>query len=605
MRPTQHQHPAMLIAPNAEAFPHPYDERSGGDATLANARQAARVWSSTVATRWRIAQAATFARTAVDALRDATYPTLPLSGRPPEFDGALDQEAWLLARGIGQAAAKRPILEAIYIVTSLYPALLPPDHRSVVGAFYTPPVLAGRLLDLAEDAKLDWSSARVFDPAAGAGAFLAPAADRMRRALSGADPGFVLAQIGARLLGLELDPHAAYLAQLSVELVLADIVIAAGRAAPKVVHVCDTIEEPPRPDFDLVVGNPPYGRMTLTAEQRTRFARSLYGHANLYGVFTDLALRWAKPDGLVAYLTPTSMLGGQYFSALRELLAREAPPISIDFVHARRGVFEDVLQETLLALYRRGAKPQRVQVHYITVQSDTSAELTRNGTVALPANPRAPWMAPRSAKHGRLIAGVERMPTRLSDWGYGVSTGPLVWNRFKTQLTNKAGPGVYPLIWAEAITADGRFIHRADKRGHKPWFALKTGDAWLRSDRGCLLLQRTTAKEQPRRLIVAELPDGFVRRHGGVVVENHLNMVQAKARPKVSLAALAAMLNSRTVDEVFRCISGSVAVSAFELEALPLPSVEQMAGVEALVRAGSAPEAIEAAIAQLYGVDKA
>ncbi|HZL00369.1 MAG TPA: hypothetical protein VFC47_10755 [Caulobacteraceae bacterium] len=59
------------------------------------------------------------------------------------------------------------------------------------------------------------------------------------------------------------------------------------------------------------------------------------------------------------------------------------------------------------------------------------------------------------------------------------------------------------------------------------------------------------------------MPAAFVERHGGVVVENHLNMVRAISAPKAPPAVLAALLNSAVVDQLFRCISGSVAVSAF------------------------------------------
>ncbi|EAT09447.1 hypothetical protein NYF14_09830 [Sphingobium sp. 10 DY56-G10] len=120
-------------------------------------------------------------------------------------------------------------------------------------------------------------------------------------------------------------------------------------------------------------------------EQRLRFARSLYGHANLYGVFTDIAVRWTKKGGTIAYLTPTSFLFGHYYSALRTLIAKEAPPVAIDFVHARRDVFEDVLQETLLAAYKRGAKPGRAQVHYVEVTNEHEARVIRNGTIGLPS----------------------------------------------------------------------------------------------------------------------------------------------------------------------------------------------------------------------------
>ena len=59
-------------------------------------------------------------------------------------------------------------------------------------------------------------------------------------------------------------------------------------------------------------------------------------------------------------------------------------------------------------------------------------------------------------------------------------------------------------------------------------------------------------------------------------MENHLNMVRPMVeKPAVSLRVIAAFLNSEVVDAAFRCISGSVAVSATELEALPLPSPAQ------------------------------
>jgi adenine-specific DNA-methyltransferase len=84
-----------------------------------------------------------------------------------------------------------------------------------------------------------------------------------------------------------------------------------------------------------------------------------------------------------------------------------------------------------------------------------------------------------------------------------------------------------------------------------------------------------------------------------VVVENHLNMVRAVGRPRVSPALLAAVLNSKVVDQVFRCISGSVAVSAFELGALPLPAAAEMAPLEALAK-GLDAAAFETALAALY-----
>jgi adenine-specific DNA-methyltransferase len=52
------------------------------------------------------------------------------------------------------------------------------------------------------------------------------------------------------------------------------------------------------------------------------------------------------------------------------------------------------------------------------------------------------------------------------------------------------------------------------------------------------------------------------------------------------------------VDRAFRCLSGSVAVSAYELENLPLPSPEDLAR---LLGGNSGRDAIEQACGLLYG----
>lgn len=574
---------------------------------LQAARVMARAWSGTVPERQRLQAAWAFIKAALDNYIELTSrrATAPLQITPPAIAlrFALDKTVLDLARTVGREAAGLPVEQACYQLSATYTALVPAGMRSAMGMYYTPPALTDRLLDMAQETGIDWRSAHVLDPACGGGAFLLPVALRMCKALGDLLPEKRLQVITHRLRGFEIDPFAAWLTQTWLEIALADLLAHAGERLPPLVQVCDTLDQEPNGTaYDLVIGNPPYGRVSLSAGQRQRFKRSLYGHANLYGVFTDIAMRWAKSAGVIAYVTPTSFLSGEYFKALRSLLAADAPPIAVDFIAARRGVFEDVLQEALLATYRKGGRVNGTAVHYLAVASDTAAQLTHAGHFTVPASPAAPWLAPRLPAHQRLIDRLACMPHRLADWGYQVSTGPLVWNRFKGQLRARPGRDTFPLVWAEAVTSDGRFIYRAEKRRHEPYFRIEQGDEWLKVSVPCVLVQRTTAKEQPRRLIAAEMPASFIKQHGAVVVENHLNMIRAASAkcPKVSTAALAAVLNSEVVDEAFRCISGSVAVSAFELEALPLPPAQKMAAIDTLIRQQATPATIAARIRTLY-----
>lgn len=372
------------------------------------------------------------------------------------------------------------------------------------------------------------------------------------------------------------------------------------------VRVCDalgvSIEELGR--FDLVIGNPPYGRITLDPVMRSRYRDSLYGHANLYGLFTDLAMRLAAPDGLVAYVTPTSLLGGEYFKKLRHMILNKAPPARVAFVQDREGVFADVLQETMLTVMRSRKPALSCSTSIELIRSGPSlspAESFQLGTVRLDTRIEAPWLLPRTPQQVSLVEMLNAMPSRLSTYGYTVATGPLVWNRHKQQLRATRRTGDLPIIWAESVAANGRFHFQSSRRNHLPYIALEPGQEFLMSAEPCILLQRTTAKEQKRRLIAAVVPNSFILAHPGFVVENHLNMIRPlRMNPEVGMQTIAAVLNSKIVDMAFRCISGSVAVSAYELQALPFPSVKQMLRIQHMLALQEPVEAIERELASFY-----
>ena len=510
-----------------------------------------------------------------------------------------------LADSLGKEASFLDIETAAYEIGLIYTGMLPTDHRSAHGIYYTPPALTAHLIGLAHRAGVDWAGARVLDPACGGGAFLTPIALTIRKALAHCDPRIVVENLGSRIHGYELDPFGAWLSQVTLDAAMLPVTRAAGTPLPVVVSVGDTLRRvPPRDKFDLVIGNPPYGRVKLDASDRKKFARSLYGHSNLYGLFTDMALRHTKVGGVIAFVTPTSFLAGEYYKKLRGLLGDEAPPKSFDFVSVRKNVFDEVLQETLLATYVRGSKVGKVTVAELQPVSTNAIVLKAVGTFSLPQQTSEPWLLPREAAQASLVTRLARMKGRLADWGYAVSTGPLVWNRHKDQLANRPGKDRHPLIWAESITSDGRFEFRADRRGHAPYFQLRAADRSLITDRACVLLQRTTAKEQRRRLIAAAIPEDFMRQHTVVVVENHLNMVLPIGDgPKVDARVLAAFLNSTAADRAFRCVSGSVAVSAYELEAMPIPYVGDLSVLTELIQQGATRQAIDLACLELYGLN--
>ncbi|HIE9261999.1 MULTISPECIES: class I SAM-dependent DNA methyltransferase [Klebsiella] len=508
-----------------------------------------------------------------------------------------------LAERTGELIARFPAEDAGYLIGSIYTVMLPSAYRAEMGAYYTPPPLVSRLLDLAEQSGVDFSHATVIDPACGGGAFLAPVAIRMLKKDKGSSPEWILRRISCRLKGIEIDPFAAWMSSVLLESVLMPLCVKAKRRLPHdTIIVGDALQQEHIFGYDLVIGNPPYGRVTLDIKMREKYSRSLFGHANLYGLFTDLAIRMVKENtGVIAFLTPTSFLGGQYFTALRTLLTEKTTPFAFDFVADRDGVFDDVLQETMLTAFKAGDHKIRALVSSLVPKGLNKAKIEKIGSVEVEKG-GATWLLPRGKDDARFLKMLKSMPMRLAELGYSVSTGKLVWNRFKSQLRATKGKNSYPLVWAESITSAG-FRFSADRKNHVPYIDIVPRQDFLVTTSECVLVQRTTSKEQERRILAAILPQKFIDENGGVVVENHINIVYSNGlfsavRPEV----IEVLLNSHVVDRAFRCISGSVAVSAYELNSIPLPSLEQVMEIQALLDAGVDRRIIERTIAGFYGV---
>jgi adenine-specific DNA-methyltransferase len=580
---------------------------------LGNGKLMAREWAKSLPEATHLALAQTFIFKAIEKywanIQNKDGRSRPLPYLLKKFQAAkLDKAVAAVADAIGAAAARLPLLEAGYQLGTVYTVVLPETTRSITGVFYTPPVLTNRLLNMSEQAGINWHTARIIDPACGGGAFLAPVSLKIAAALADKPPLEILRHIETHLVGWELDPFGAWLSQVFLEVALKDLIQAAGTRLAPLVQVRDSLESDLKTspgNFDLVIGNPPYGKLTLNDRIRTRFKDSLYGHPNYYGLFTHLAIDLTAAPGVIAFLTPTSFLSGEYFKKLRSYIRQHCSPREIDFITFRKGVFEDVLQETMLATYSKPASAQpNIKVNQLTTTLDVGLVLNEAGLFPLGAHSQSPWLLPRSLSQSRPVRTMMKMTTRLADWGYSVSTGPLVWNRHKKQLTKRESSKTYPIIWAESVLSDGRFTWKAEKRNHLPFFRYKKGDDWLISTKPCILLQRTTAKEQNKRLIAAAVPEELLAEHGGIVIENHLNMVIPIAGvPAVKPQVLAAFLNSAILNEAFRAMSGSVAVSAYELESLPLPVPERLKRVEELLSGVNANPELEATFQEIFYQD--
>jgi adenine-specific DNA-methyltransferase len=482
-------------------------------------------------------------------------------------------------------------------VGATYVAALSAGIRARHGRHYTPAPLADHLWTitrLALGQRLPGLPlpGLIRDPACGGGALLLPALRQHLSALAEADPRVTLAGLPRLIEGVDADPSAVWITNvvLAAELLpfVARVPEARRRPLPMLARVGDGLAEPPRPARALVM-NPPYGRVRLNDAERTRWARYLYGHANLYSLFLAAGLEGLDSDGVLSALVPTSFLAGRYFASLRGELARQAPLRDVTFVKQRGGVFAGVLQETCLATFTR-RRARRTSI------ASANGRVSEVAKVASPRGTR-PWVLPRRSDDAHVAAAAAAMKHTLASAGWRVSTGPLVWNRRRADLSALPSESSAPIVWAADL--DGGRLHRDPARDDLRYLTLNGRDrAVMLLEKPAVLVQRTTAPEQSRRVVGVELtPEDLEIWGGAVVVENHVNVLRPRrtTKPLLSRTTLAAVLATTTVDRLTRCISGSVALSAYELESLPLPDADTLTSWEDL-----RGEELERAVAHAY-----
>ena len=500
--------------------------------------------------------------------------------------GWLELESAIDGLAPAPAAARPADLSGLtsFDVGAAYVGALAAGTRSRHGRHYTPAPLAERLWHMARRALGQKEPGLplpglVRDPACGGGALLLPPLRQHLTALAPADPRVTIAGLPRFVEGVDADPSAVWIANvvMAAELLpfVARIPAARRRPLPMLARVGDGLAPAGR-HAQAVVMNPPYGRVRLDELERERWSRYLYGHANLYGLFLAAGLETLESDGTLAALIPTSFLAGRYFTLLRGELAAQAPLCDVTFVEQRGGVFAGVLQETCLAAFSRR-------------RARRAAIASSNGRimdVAKVASPRGsdPWVLPRRADDAHVAAAAATMPLTLATAGWKVSTGPLVWNRRRDDLgAEPVQPGAR-VVWAADL--DGGRLHQDPSRDTHRWLSLnrKSDRAVMLLREPAVLVQRTTAPEQHRRVIGVELTPEDLRDWGGqVVVENHVNVIRpASLAPAISRGTLTAVLATKTIDRLARCISGSVALSAYEVESLPLPAADVVATWENL-----------------------
>lgn len=441
-------------------------------------------------------------------------------------------------------------------------AELDPRRQSKLGQFFTPARAAELIASMVRLPKS--GSLRVLDPGAGVGSLTAALVERVAREA----PDVLL-----DIVAVELDPSVVPYLQRTLDdcagptvrcrLVEGDFIT----GSSGVIDVTGELRDP----FDLVVMNPPYGKLGAKSDYRRALQATGVECPNLYAAFLVLGYLNLVEGGQVVAIIPRSFANGTYFGDFRRHLLTATALDRIHTFESRSTVFADtgVLQENVIISAIRGGAFETVLVTSSVGHEDEAVErVVPTSEVVKPSDPH---------RFVRITLEDAALPDRtgcvLADLGLTASTGRVVDFRARQWLVDAEVDGAVPLVYPGNVRLGRTEWPRAIRKPQGFLPETEAADRLLVPPGSYVVIKRFSSKEERRRVVAAVWES-----ESPVAFENHLNVIHRSGQGLDTHLAvgLCMWLNSTVIDRYFRTFSGHTQVNATDLRTLPLPSAQDL-----------------------------
>jgi adenine-specific DNA-methyltransferase len=334
--------------------------------------------------------------------------------------------------------------------------------------------------------------------------------------------------------------------------------------------------------YDVVIGNPPYKKIGKSTEESSVMSSVVHGQPNIYFLFMAMATALLKDRGEIIYIVPRSFTSGLYFKKFREYFLNTVKLTHLHLFHSRSDVFnsDKVLQEAIIF---RAIKTNQVP-EAIEVSSSENLIIRNSITHKVPYNTIVDMnssnlfiLIPASSEEIELLKVVHSWKHNLLQLGFQLKTGPVVDFRAKDLLHEEPSDSTVPLLWSNHIK--DHKITFPTMQSKNPQYINDSHDSKkvLLPNRNYIIIKRFTSKEEKRR-VQSALYFKEDYKNLNVGIENHLNYITklGNQMTKEEMYGLFALFNSSYIDSYYRILNGSTQVNATEINAIPLPSIDEI-----------------------------
>lgn len=335
----------------------------------------------------------------------------------------------------------------------------------------------------------------------------------------------------------------------------------------------------PARSFDRIIMNPPFSKISNTSEiAHTIKSKTGHSETNLYTAFVRHGLQLLKPDGELVAIIPRSFCNGPYFTEFRKDITLNHNIHEIYLFESRKIFSESKVSQELIIIKISKKACKLVKISHHKHDGTTTSHRADVNKVIFPADKHRIIHIPLAAGDGMILKKISQYHNTLSAIGLKASTGKVVEFRCSSWLTNEAQPNTSPILYQEDITHSWPLFTKdiSSKKSRYLINNLQT-EKLLLSKNNYILIRRISFKESLKRIVCIPLLSHNIP-SSKFGIENHVNYIWAvdgEPPPEVFLS-LSAYLQTKSVDDFIRRFSGHTQINAFDLNSLPVPTIEKL-----------------------------